>query len=64
MFETLIPILLKYVIIPEVAKVVRGNPTITDAEILAKLPLDLQTLVSGNQSFLNSLRPQVAAGGN
>lgn len=58
--ETLIPILLKYVIIPEVAKVVRGNPTLTDDQILAKLPADLQALVTGNQAFLNSIRGQAA----
>lgn len=62
MWETLIPILLKYVIIPEVAKVVRGNPAITDAEILQKLPADLLALTSSNQAFLNSVRAQ--AGGN
>lgn len=60
MLELLLPMLIKYVIIPEVANVVRANPTITDAEILAKLPADVQALCTANQSFLDSIR--VAAG--
>ena len=54
--ETLLPILIKYVVIPEVAKVVRGQPTITDEEILAKLPADVAALAASNQAFLDSIR--------
>lgn len=61
--ETLIPILIKYVIIPEVARVVRGNPGLTDAEILTKLPADLQGLLTKNQGFLDSIRGSAASGG-
>lgn len=60
MFEAIIPLLIKYVIIPEVAKLVRGNPQITDEEVLAKLPTDIRALVGENQSFLDANR--VAAG--
>lgn len=58
MLETLLPLLIKYIIIPEVANVVRGTPQITDAEIIAKLPLDVQALVTSNQAFLDSIRAQ------
>lgn len=56
--ETLLPILIKYVIIPEVAKVVRANPTLDDAGIIAKLPDDIQGLATSNQAFLDSIRTQ------
>lgn len=56
--ENLIALVVKYAIIPEVANVVRANPAITDADILAKLPADIQALVSSNQTFLDSIRTQ------
>lgn len=56
--EVLLPILIKYVIIPEVSRLVRANPTIDDAGILAKLPIDIQALVTVNQSFLDTIRVQ------
>ena len=56
--EMLLPLLVKYIIIPEVANVVRAQPTITDADILAKLPLDVQALVTSNQAFLDAIRTQ------
>jgi len=54
--ETLLPILIKYVVIPEVAKIVRAEPTIDDAGILAKLPVDVAALATSNQAFLDSIR--------
>lgn len=56
--ENLIALVVKYALIPEVANVVRANPTITDADILAKLPADIQALVASNQTFLDSIRVQ------
>jgi hypothetical protein len=56
--DVLLPILIKYVVIPEVANLVRKDPTITDADIIAKLPADIQALVTGNQAFLDSIRTQ------
>lgn len=56
MWETLLPLLVRYILIPEIANVVRATPTITDADILAKLPLDVQALVSSNQTFLDAIR--------
>ncbi len=56
--DTLLPLIIKYIIIPEVANVVRANPTITDAEILAKLPADVQVLATSNQAFLDAIRTQ------
>ena len=54
--ETLLPILIRYVLIPEISKVVRAQPTITDEEILAKLPADVAVLATSNQAFLDSIR--------
>lgn len=54
----LFALIVKYVVIPEVANVVRANPTITDAEILAKLPADVAALVTSDQTFLDSIRTQ------
>ncbi len=56
--ETLLPILIKYVIIPEVAKIVKADPSLDDAGILAKLPSDIQALTASNQAFLDSIRTQ------
>ena len=54
--EVLLPLLLKYIIIPEVANVVRANPTLTNDQIAAKLPADVQALCASNQPFLDSIR--------
>jgi hypothetical protein len=53
-----LPLLIKYALVPAIAAVTRANPTITDAEIIAKLPADLQILASGNQGYLDSIRAQ------
>jgi hypothetical protein len=58
MLETLLPILIKYVLIPEIARVVKSDPTLDDAGILAKLPADIQALTTANQSFLDAIRAQ------
>lgn len=52
----LLPILISRVIIPEVSRLVKANPAITDAEILAQLPLDIKALTTANQAFLDSIR--------
>lgn len=57
--EVLLPLLIKYIVVPEVSKLVKGNPAITDAEILAQLPADVQALTTTNQAFLDSIRAQV-----
>lgn len=58
MLETLIPLIIKYVVVPEVARLVRGNPTITDAQILEQLPADVAALTTSNQAFLDAIRVQ------
>lgn len=61
--ETLLPVLIRYVLIPEIARVVRGNPQITDEQILAQLPADVSALATGNQEFLDTLRAQAGKSG-
>jgi hypothetical protein len=58
MWETILPLLIRYIVIPEVARLLRGNPQITDAEILTQLPADVRALVTSNQAFLDSIRAQ------
>jgi hypothetical protein len=58
MWETLLPILIKYVLIPEIARIVKADPSLDDAGILAKLPADIQVLTTSNQSFLDAIRSQ------
>jgi hypothetical protein len=54
--ETLLPVLIRYVLIPEIARVVRGNPQLTDEQILAQLPADVGALATSNQAFLDGIR--------
>lgn len=56
MLETWLPVLIKYVLIPEIAKIVRAEPTLDDAGILAKLPADVLAIAQSNQTFLDSIR--------
>lgn len=58
MWEQLIPLLIKYILIPQVAAIARANPTLDDAGILAKLPADVQALTTSNQAFLDAIRAQ------
>lgn len=58
MLETWLPVLIKYVLIPEIAKIARADPTLDDAGILAKLPADVAALTQSNQAFLDSIRAQ------
>ena len=53
-----LPLLIRYALVPAIAAITRANPTMTDAEIIAKLPADLQMLTLSNQSFLDSIRVQ------
>lgn len=52
----LIQLAIRYAVIPEVARLVRGTPAITDAQILQQLPADVQALVTSDQAFLDSIR--------
>lgn len=52
----LLPLVFSKIIIPEVARVVRANPTITDDQIIAALPEALQALCGKNQTVLDSIR--------
>lgn len=56
MLEALIPILIRRVVIPEVASLLRKEPNLTDVEIIQKLSDDVQVLVTSNQAFLDSIR--------
>lgn len=58
MWETLLPLLISKVIIPEVIAATRANPTLDDAGIIAKLPADVQALCSRNQAVLDAIRTQ------
>lgn len=61
--EELIPLLIKYVVIPETARLVRGNPQITDEQIIAQLPEDVRVLCLNNQPFLDSIRGSAGMAG-
>lgn len=56
--EALLPVLIKYVLIPEIGKVFAANPGITNEEMYAKLPADIRGLAGENQSFLNQIRTE------
>jgi hypothetical protein len=60
--EALLPILVKYVLIPEIGKVFAANPGITNEEAMAKLPADIRALAGENQGFLNSIRVEAGRG--
>lgn len=58
LLATLLPILISKVLVPEIARIARADPTLDDAGIIAKLPLDLKALITGNQTFLDAIRTQ------
>lgn len=63
--DPIIGILIRYVIIPEVSRILANHhakntgTTLTDAEILAKLPADVQQAIGVGQAFLDRTRTEV-----
>lgn len=61
MDPTLWGILIRYVIVPEVGKLIRANHQMTDEEILAKLPADVASICGVGQGFLDRTRGALPA---
>lgn len=54
--DPIVALLIRYVIVPEVSRIIRGNPQITDEQILAQLPADIQAVIGTGQAFLDRTR--------
>lgn len=60
--DPLLRILIRYVLIPEISRVIADHhakndgTTLTDEQILAKLPQDVQTVIGEGQAFLDRTR--------